>query len=131
MVYIPITEYNLSINEFKEPTVSKDAEAIGTLLVRLLLLEPGTFQSHPKMGVGIASRYRYKVAGEAYRLQSDFKNQIETYLPWFQSVDIKVTEIKHQYNILAEIDGMVFSIYYDTLNGSIKYRYAKLSDVTY
>ena len=93
MIIIPINEYHLSIDEFKEPKVSTNAEAVATLLVRLLLLEPGTFQSHPDMGVGIVSRYRYNMEGKAADLEADFKRQIETYLPNFQNVRVKVTEV--------------------------------------
>ena len=50
-----ITEFSFSVDDFENPKTYKDAEAIATLLVRLLILEPGTFQSHPDMGVGLYS----------------------------------------------------------------------------
>lgn len=128
MIIIPINEYHLSIDEFKEPKVSSNAEAVATLLIRLLLLEPGTFQSHPNMGVGIVSRYRYSMEGKASDLEADFKKQIETYLPEFQSVRVKVSERNYQYNIAAEIDGSIFAINYNTETGEIKYN--TLDDIT-
>lgn len=129
MVYISLKEYNLSINDFKEPTVTKDSEAIGVLLVRLLLLEPGTIESHPNMGVGLHSTYRYGVEGQALKLQTAFKEQIQKYLPWFQTVDIKVIEKKHQINILARIDESMVSILYDNSTGSITNKVVQLNDI--
>jgi hypothetical protein len=56
---LSISEFGFSVDEFNNPKVYKNAEAVSTLLVRLLLLEPGTIQSHPNAGVGLISRYRY------------------------------------------------------------------------
>ena len=58
-----ITEFGFSVDEFQNPKNYKNAEAIATLLSRLLLLEPGTIQSHPDMGVGLYSKYHYSVEG--------------------------------------------------------------------
>lgn len=129
MIYIPIKEYNLSINEFKEPTVAKDAEAIATLLVRLLLLEPGTIQSHPNMGCGVRSRYRYASDKEALKLELDFNNQVRTYLPYFQGVKIRVGTSGINLLIYAEINSTLFSIYFNTDDKSIKSSYVNLSDM--
>ena len=41
------------------PKVLTGTNAMYTKIVYLLLLEPGKFQSHPTMGVGLRSRYRY------------------------------------------------------------------------
>lgn len=129
VIYIPIREHNLSINEFKEPKISKDAEAISILLVRLLLLEPGTIQSHPKMGCGVRSKYRYANDKEALQLELDFNNQVRTYLPYFQGVNIKVGVSGTNLLIYAEIDGTIFNIYFNTDDKSVKSSYTNLNDL--
>ena len=52
-------EYHFDVNDFKEPRETTGRKAIGVLIVRLLLLEPGTDPNRPEMGVGLVSKYRY------------------------------------------------------------------------
>lgn len=74
-------EHLLSINEYTTPRVLKDKEAIATLLIRLLLLVPGSIQTKPNMGVGIATNWRYGEMDSLYDLQNEINTQIMTYLP--------------------------------------------------
>ena len=121
-------EHTLSVDEFNNPKVLKDSEAIATILVRLLLLEPGTFETHPEMGVGLVSRYRYSFHGRAEELRADFQSQIDKYLPTFQGVRVQVSEIDDMYYIYAEINGQLYGITVnDTLD--IQYTYKSLEDL--
>jgi len=124
-----IQEFLFSIDDFQNPKIVEGPEAVATLLVRLLLLEPGTIQSHPDAGVGLMSRYRYSQEGIAEELKSDFKNQIETYLPQFSQTQITVTERDKQLQITAEIDGNLYGINYDSDTNEIKTNYASLNDL--
>lgn len=124
-----ITEFSFSVDDFQNPKVYKDAEAISTLLVRLLLLEPGTFQSHPEMGVGLISKYRFGVEGVAQELQSNFQSQIETYLPQFQGARVSCREKEGVLMIVAEIDNTLYGIYFDSSTNNIKTDYARLSNL--
>ena len=81
-------EMLLSVDSFKKPMVLEGKDAIGTLLVRLIKLEPGTFPSRPKMGVGLLSNYRYCDEDKALKLQDHIKRQIKTYLPEYQAVQV-------------------------------------------
>lgn len=121
-------EHTLSVDEFNNPKVLKNGEAMANILARLLLLEPGTFETHPEMGVGIVSRYRYSFAGHADELESDFKAQIEKYLPTFQGVQVKVEERDNMYYITATINNDLFGIVIDS-NLSIQTVYKQLSDL--
>jgi hypothetical protein len=108
----------LSVDSFKKPRVLEGKEAIGTLLVRLIQLEPGTFASRPKMGVGLLSKYRYCDEDKAFELQEHIKSQIRTYLPEYQAVrvttklnpggkltiDIAIDEILYRYETEVEPD---------------------------
>ena len=81
-------EMLISVDNFKKPKVLQGKEAIGILLVRLIQLEPGTYPSRPKMGVGLLSNYRYCDEGKALELQDHIKEQIRTYLPEYQGVRV-------------------------------------------
>lgn len=124
-----ITEFSFSVDELKNPKTFKDAEAISVLLTRLLLLEPGTIQSHPDCGVGLMSKYRFGVEGVAAELQSNFQHQIETYLPQFQGVKIHVKEKNHELMITAEIDNTLYGVYYNTNTAEVKSDYTSLSNL--
>ena len=80
-----VIEYFLGTNEFNRPTVYTDVDATYTLLIRLILLDPGTYPTHPKMGVGLVSRYRYAKESDLSQLGIDIEEQIATYLPNFSS----------------------------------------------
>lgn len=124
-----ITEFAFSVDDFKNPKTYKNAEAIATLLVRLLLLEPGTIQSHPDMGVGLISRYRFSVEGEGSKLQGEYQHQIEKYLPQFQGAQITVKEKNKQFQISVKIDGILYGIYYDTNTTVVKTGFSRLDDL--
>lgn len=81
-------EMLISVDNFKKPKVLQGKEAIGILLVRLIQLEPGTYPSRPKMGVGLLSNYRYCDEAKALELQDHIKEQIRTYLPQYQGVRV-------------------------------------------
>ena len=122
-------EYLFSVDNFGDPAVVKNAEAIATLLTRLLLLEPGTIQSHPSMGVGLVSKYRYTVEDRLIDLRDDFKQQIEKYLPQYQGVEVQVFIKEKICYINATIDNTVYAFFYDTDKNSIKSTFKKLEDL--
>ena len=123
-------EHSFSVDDFENPKVYKDSEAMAILLTRLLLLEPGTIQSHPEMGVGLMSRYRYSVEGAAPKLKADFEAQIEAYLPdYFQGTTINVNQKDGKFLITAEIDGSIYGISYDSKTNEVESKFAKLSDM--
>ena len=125
-----LTEHSFSVDDFENPKVHKDSEAMAILLTRLLLLEPGTIQSHPEMGVGLMSKYRYSVVGAASKLKSDFEAQIEAFLPdYFQGTSINVTQNAGKFLITAEIDGSIYGISYDSATNEIESKFAKLGDM--
>lgn len=124
------TEFCFSVDDFQNPKQYKNPEAIATLLTRLLLLEPGLYQSHPEMGVGLISRFRYSVEGYEKDLRSEFERQINKYLPWFEGVRISVKQKNQTYYIGAEIDEVIYSFYYDADRESLKTTYVPISSLT-
>ena len=95
-------EMLLSVDNFKKPTVLQGKEAIGILLVRLIQLEPGTYASRPKMGVGLLSNYRYCDENKALQLKDHIRDQIKTYFPEYQGVQV-ATKLNPSGKLLIDI----------------------------
>ena len=101
-------EYVMSINDFKEPKVLKGKEAIATLLVRLILLDPGTIPDKPLMGVGLKN-FRYSDQSGVDELKKRIRSQISTYLPRYQGADVTVKLNKNKtLSIGIQIDGVLY-----------------------
>lgn len=86
-----LNEYTLSTDNFKQPKVVQGREAVGLLVARLILLEPGTDPIRPNMGLGLVSRYRDMFPNKLPELRRALYSQIETYLPQFSGVEITLT----------------------------------------
>ena len=109
----------LSLNEFNRPKVFNASDSAYVHIIQLILLEPGTYQSHPTMGVGIRSRYRYNNEDNfMMNLKSDIKNQISSFLP--ELIDVEVT-LTHSNNVLG--------IIIDTSTGTYVVAYNSITDV--
>ena len=80
-------EYVLSVDPYNNPFVVTGNEAIALDLVRLLLLEPGSDPFRPDMGVGLKN-YRYALTLD--ELTKRITDQINTYLPQYQSVEVNI-----------------------------------------
>ena len=106
-------EHVLSLNDFGMPKVFDADDAMYVMIIRILLLEPGTFQSHPEMGVGIRSRYRYK-SGEdiLISLQNDIINQINKYLPELTAVDVTLTMQGQVLGIIINTNNAFSKLFY-------------------
>lgn len=113
MITIP-NEALLSLNKFGNPKVVSGNEATYYLLTRLILLEKGTIQSHPDMGVGIVSRYRYAFENAYKDLQYDIQEQIGVYLPQLAGVDVKVSCMDKVFKIEITVDGSLYSYNFNT-----------------
>lgn len=106
-------EYLLSVDKVNKPTKLDDEARIYTLLYRLILLEPGTYQSNPDMGVGIVSKYRYGNETDIEDLKADITEQIQTYLPGFELAGVEVDSsdlAKKILNIKITLNDIVYSL---------------------
>jgi hypothetical protein len=81
-------EYAFDINRYKKPVTLEDESAIGARLMTLIMMEPGDDPLHPDMGVGIRT-FRY-TQGTLSQLKERIESQIETYLPFYQGVQITI-----------------------------------------
>lgn len=87
-----ITTYGISIDEYGRPKTYKDRDAIRVLLVQLILLNPGTIQSHPHMGVGLIKNWRYSYIERMSSLELEISKQIDTYLPMFAGATVTIQQ---------------------------------------
>lgn len=86
-----MVEHLLTTNEYLEPKTLKGVDAYGTLLFRLLILQPGENPLHPRMGVGLGPKYRFISEDDLEMLRSRIQKQIETYLPGeFLTLDVNL-----------------------------------------
>ena len=85
------TDHLFATSVFNKPLVIEDKEAILTLIVRLILMEPGTMSFIPEAGVGLVSKYRYLSKDMIPTLERDIEDQISRFLPYFKTVDIQIT----------------------------------------
>lgn len=103
-----VQEACLTTDEFNRPKILKGREAISTLLIHLILLEPGTYPSRPEMGVGLISRYRYNDEESMKKLKQDIEDQVNLYIPEFNSVNVDISLAKDSLN-----NDIVLEIYLD------------------
>ena len=116
-----MNEYLLSTNKYNRPTVLKDKDTVNLLLIRLLLLTPGSMPLHPNMGVGLVSKWRYSDMSRIDELQAEVENQISTYLPMLLPARVEIKEnqeVDNEIIIDITVDNVVYS--YTTDNGTIK-----------
>ena len=100
-------EYLFSTNQYNEPYQVTGKSAIAMLLIRLILLEPGSDPLHPDMGVGIKD-YRYSL-NQLKELKERVENQIDQYLPDFQSAIVAIIGTPDKIcNIEITIDDTVY-----------------------
>ena len=79
-------EFLFSTNEYNEPEKVTGKSAIALLLVRLILLEPGSDPLRPEMGVGIRD-YRYSL-DQLKELKKKIEEQVEAFLPDYQDATV-------------------------------------------
>ena len=108
-------EHVLSLNDFNMPKVFNESDSAYVLIIRLLLLEPGKFQSHPEMGVGIRSRYRFNNDENfLMNLQNDIKKQIDKYLPELSATDVTIPSNNKVLGIIINTADGAYVVSYDT-----------------
>ena len=108
-------EHVLSLNDFNMPKVFNESDSAYVLIIRLLLLEPGKFQSHPDMGIGIRSRYRFNNDENfLMNLQNDIKKQIDKYLPELSATEVTLTTNNQVLGIIINTADGAYVVSYDT-----------------
>lgn len=101
-------EYLLSVDNFNNPKVVNGQEAIAIMLLRIILLEPGSDPLHPEMGVGLKN-YRYSLSRKT-EIEDAIMAQVTQYLPEFSTSSVNIVEIndKKICNIEITIDDTTY-----------------------
>ena len=85
-------ELSLNINAFDKPTEYSGKEAWANQICALMLMNPGTYPSIPKMGVGIG-RYEYAFIEDIKEsLIDEIRRQVALYLPDVPLQDIELID---------------------------------------
>ena len=110
----------LSLNDFNMPKVFSASDSAYVHIIQLILLEPGKYQSHPNMGVGIRSRYRYNNEENfLIDLKSDITNQITTYLPELLDVSVTLTHNDHTLGIIIDTTTGTYVVAYNSVSDTM------------
>lgn len=110
----------LSLNDFNMPKVFNASDSAYVHIIQLILLEPGTYQSHPKMGVGIRSKYRYNNEDNfLIDLKSDITNQISNYLPELTDVSVSLTHNDHILGIIIDTSTGTYVVAYNSISDTM------------
>ena len=86
------------------------------------------FSIPSQYGVGLVSKYRYGV-DVASDLQSNFKNQIELYLPQLQGCRVNVTQSGNVLNIAVEYNNVLYGVSFNQSSNKISTNSASLADL--
>lgn len=107
--------HTLSLNEFNMPQVFDGTNAGYIQIVRLLLLEPGKYQSHPSMGVGLRSKYRHNNDDNfLIDLKSNIESQINNFLPELSAESVQLVLKDHTLGIIIDTSSGTYVMSYDT-----------------
>ena len=112
-------EHLLSVNSYQEPKVLYDHNAIYTLMIRLLLLDPGKDPNRPEMGVGLISKYRYSFTDKLEELNSRIKDQVRTYLPNFLTANVNLEVYGTTLGIFVNTNNVTYGIKFDSDTGEV------------
>ena len=113
-----MNEYLLSTDEFNKPKVVTGKDAVFLQIVRLFLLEPGTYQTNPKMGLGLVSKFRYSYTDDLSSLQAEAENQIATYLPDLMDFTVEVSKDTTDGSVLiikVSVSNTVYEFNFNTI----------------
>lgn len=108
----------MSNNKFEKPKELTDHHAICMYIMRLLLLNPGTLESHPNMGIGIVSKWRFSDETCIENLKLEIQKQLTMYLPKFQFVKVELTLVRSELIIEVNIDNILYT--FKTDDGDLK-----------
>lgn len=118
MEVIKIKEYGLSTNSFKQPKEYEDADAIFVLIKRLILLNPGTYPNHPKMGVGLFKNWKFADMDDMGLLRKEIEQQIIQYLPQYQLSEVSIQKKgEKELAISIQVENIIYTM--ETTDGEL------------
>ena len=105
-----MNEYLLDVDKRQQPKVFTKYEGDRINVFRLIMLEPGTFPTHPTLGVGLVSRWRFRdVDTIKSSLASTIEAQLKDFMPQLIDPQVTVTIVnnnnKNIINISVRVNG--------------------------
>ena len=105
-----MNEYLLDVDKRQQPKVFTKYEGDRINVFRLIMLEPGTFPTHPTLGVGLVSRWRFRdVDTIKSSLASTIEAQLKDFMPQLIDPQVTVTFVnntnKNIINISVRVNG--------------------------
>ena len=105
-----MNEYLLDVDKRQQPKVFTKYEGDRINVFRLIMLEPGTFPTHPTLGVGLVSRWRFRdVDTIKSSLASTIEAQLKDFMPQLIDPQVAVTIVnnnnKNIINISVRVNG--------------------------
>ena len=105
-----MNEYLLDVDKRQQPKVFTKYEGDRINVFRLIMLEPGTFPTHPTLGVGLVSRWRFRdVDTIKSSLASTIEAQLKDFMPQLIDPSVTVTIVnsnnKNIINISVRVNG--------------------------
>lgn len=94
-INIYLHDCTLSIDNIGRPRELFNLNALRLSIMKLLLMDKGTYESIPEMGVGIRD-YRYDDEENIENLRYEIEKQISTYLPYFSTVEVRIKHISNK-----------------------------------
>jgi len=111
----------LSLNDFNMPKVFNASDSAYVHIIQLILLEPGTYQSHPNMGVGIRSKYRHNNEDNfLIDLKSNITEQIMTYLPELTDITVSLTHNNQILGIIIDTSTGTYVVAYNSVTDTME-----------
>ncbi len=89
------------------------------LLLRLLLLEPGSMPDQPEMGVGVISKYLKSDIDNIDQLRLDIENQVSRFLPSLVGASVKVSTREKELRMEITVDGVIYKFDTDSVNNNV------------
>ena len=110
----------LSLNDFNMPRVFEASDSAYVHLIYIILLEPGKYQSHPDMGVGLRSKYRHNNDDNFLTdLKSNIKNQVNRFLPELSDVEVTLTHKNEILGIIIDTSTGTYVLAYNSTNDTM------------
>lgn len=110
----------LSLNDFGMPKVFNASDSMYVHIIQLILLDPGKFQSHPNMGVGLRTRYKFNNNDNVLdSLQEDITNQINKYLPELTGASVILTQNNHTLGIIIDTNSGIYTLAYNSVTDTM------------
>lgn len=109
-----IVEHLIATDDYNKPYTLKDKDALAVILIRLLIMDPGTNPLHPEAGVGLVRRYRFSSPDDMPTLNREIDQQIRVYLPQFSYVNVECTFVEGAIHVNISIDDTLFAFTTET-----------------